>query len=117
MAAVAGMSLLFPRSFLTGLWALNPSAAVRFRALGWVPGALLILLGAATLAGGIGSLRGRRWAWWFAVLLFGVNGCGDLASGVVTRDWAKSASGLAVAGVFLFLLSRPAVRRHFITSG
>ena len=111
MAAATGTALLFPGTFLDGLWALNRPAAGAFRSLGRISGAPLIALGVATAAAGIGLLRRRKWAWWFAVALFAINGCGDLVSFLVTGDLLKSASGVAVAAVFLYALGRPAVRR------
>ncbi len=57
--------------------------------------------------------RGRRWAWWFAVAVFAVNGCGDVVSYFVLRELWRSAAGVAVAGAALYYLIRPDVRRYF----
>lgn len=112
MAVLAGSSLLFPNSFLDRLWTLNPPAAAAFRSVGWISGALLIALGVATAAAGVSLLRREKWAWWFAVALFAINGCGDLVSLFVMGDVLKGASGVVIAVAFLFFLSRPAVRRY-----
>jgi len=113
MAAVTGASLLFPGPFWNGLWALNPPAAAAFRSVGWISGALLIALGIGTAAAGAGLLRRKKWAWWFAVALFAINGCGDAASFPITGDLLKSAAGVAAACAFLYALTRPAVRHYF----
>lgn len=113
MATITGASLLFPNAPMDRLWQFNKPAAAAFRSLGWISGAGLLVLGAASLAGGAGLLQGKRWAWVFAVVLFAVNGCGDVVSLLVTGDWLRSASGVAISAGFLYLLSRSRVRRYF----
>jgi hypothetical protein len=104
IAFVVGASLLFPNPMLDRMWSLNKPAAAAFQAMGRISGVPLLLLGIGTFSAGLGLLRRQRWAWWFAVVLFIVNGTGDLVSFVVTGDWLRSASGVAVAGVFLWCL-------------
>jgi len=113
IAGVVAISLLFPNPLLDRLWQLNKPGAAAFRALGWIGGALLLALAWATAAAGWGLLRGRRWAWLLAIVLFSVNGCGDVIGLFVTRDWLRSGSGVGVAAVFVIALTRPRVRRYF----
>lgn len=113
IAAVVSASLLFPNALLDRLWELNKPGAAAFRAMGRIAGVLLLALGVATAAAGRGLLRRRRWAWWFAVASFTVNGCGDVAGLVATRDWLRSGSGVAVAAAFVYALTRPPTRRWF----
>jgi len=113
IAVVVGVSLLFPNPLLNRLWELNKPGAAVFRSLGWIAGVSLLALGAATALTGRGLLRGRRWAWWFAVVLFAVNGSGDVVGFALTHDWLHSASGVVVAAAFVFALTRPSVRRYF----
>jgi uncharacterized membrane protein (DUF2068 family) len=80
-----------------------------FRNLGAIAGLALLLLGAGTLAAGAGLLQGKRWAWWFAVVLFAIDGAGDVVSLVVTADWLRSAAGMAICSAFLYALSRSRV--------
>ena len=80
IAVIVGISLLYPNRLLNRLWELNPSGADAFRSLGIVSGVLLLILGAATFAAARDLLRGKRWAWWFAVALFAVNGCGSVVN-------------------------------------
>ncbi len=110
---MVGTSLLFPGLFLDRLWELNPQGAAAFRALGRISGVLLWGLGAGACAAGLGLLRGRKWAWWFAVVLFAVDGSGDVVSYFLIGDWPRSVSGVAVSSAFLYALSRTRVRRYF----
>jgi len=116
IAAVVGVSLLYPNPLLDRLWKLNPPAEAAFRAIGRVSGVLLLALAAGTLACGIAMLRRRRWACWFAIALFAINAAGDLVSLAVTGDWARSAAGVLIAGAFLYALTRASVRRYFRSS-
>lgn len=116
MALVSGVSLLFPGTLLDRLWKFNESAAAAFRPLGRVAGVPLLALGIATTVAGVGLLRRKSWAWWFAVGLFAANGLGDLAALILTHDRVKGGAGVAVAGGFLFCLTRPKVRRYFIAA-
>ena len=74
---------------------------------------MLLLLGAGRFAAAVGLLRRKRWAWWFAVILFAINGSGDVVSFIVTGDWLRGASGVVIASAFLYSLSRCRVRRCF----
>jgi uncharacterized membrane protein (DUF2068 family) len=109
IAAVAGCSLIWPNALLDRLWELNKPGAAAFRNLGAIAGLALLLLGAGTLAAGAGLLQGKRWAWWFAVVLFAIDGAGDVVSLVVTADWLRSAAGMAICSAFLYALSRSRV--------
>ena len=113
VAWLVGFVLLFPGSALDWIWRLNPAGEAAFRAVGPLSGVFLLALGIATAAAGAGMLRGRRWAWWFAVALFAVNGCGDVASVFITRDWMRSSIGVAAAVTFLYMLLRPPARAYF----
>jgi hypothetical protein len=95
------------------MWALNPPAHKAFESLGRISGILLFGLSALSAATAIGLFSRKKWAWWLAVALFAINGAGDLVTLILTRDILRSGSGLLVAGVFLFFLTRPAVRQAF----
>ena len=113
IAAVVASSLLFPNALLDRLWDLNKPAAAGFRPMGRLAGVLLLLLAGATLAAALGLRQRKMWAWWFAVVLFAMNGAGDTVSLVVTRDWPRSASGIVISSAFLYALSSTRVKRYF----
>jgi uncharacterized membrane protein (DUF2068 family) len=113
IAVVVAISLLFPNPLLDRLWELNKPGEAAFRAMGRFAGVPLLALAVAMALAGRGLLRSRRWAWWFAVVLFIVNGCGDIVGFFATRDWLRSGSGVAVAAAFAIALTRSRVRRYF----
>jgi len=113
IAAVVGISLLFPNPLLDRLWELNPEGAALFHSIGRVSGLFLLALGSGTCAAAFGLLRGRGWAWWFAVMLFAINAAGDVVSYFIVHDALRSAAGAMVSSIFLFLLLRRKVRNYF----
>jgi hypothetical protein len=113
IAAVVGTSLLFPNPLLDLMWEWNKPGAELFRAIGPASGVFLWALSIAVFTAAIGLLRGRRWAWWFAVALFVVDGSGDVISYFVTHDLPRTVVGAAVSSTFVFVLTRPVVRRYF----
>ena len=115
IATVVGISLLFPNRLLDQLWQLNKTGATAFHAIGWPAGVFLLALAAGTCASAFGLLRRRRWAWWFAVALFTIDGCGDVVSFFVTGDAIRSLSGTVISAAFLWCLLRTRTRRYFFS--
>lgn len=107
-------SLLFPNPVMYRLWALNRPGETLFVSIRGPASLFLIALGTATCAAGFGLLCGRRWAWWFAVVLFAANACGEVASFVATREILRTVVGVAVSGLFVMLLTRSNVRKYFL---
>ncbi|HLY92153.1 MAG TPA: hypothetical protein VKQ89_02745 [Candidatus Angelobacter sp.] len=115
-AGLVALSVLFPNPLLAPLWELNKPAAAFVRSSGELVGVFLVGVGCGTLSAGFGLLRGRAWAWWFAVALFAANGAGDVAGYFVLHNGLRAATGVLVSSTFLFLLSRADVRRYFFRS-
>lgn len=111
MATFAGITLIFPGTFLDRAWAINPTGHAGLRALGRWVGFLFPLLGLTLAAAGIGWLQSRRWGWMLAVLLIGANAIGDLAR-LVSGAWLEGAVGVLIAGALLIYMTRP-VMQHF----
>ena len=104
IAAIVGMALLFPGELLQWLAQFNRPALAAFQGMGRWAGVLLLMLAVANASAGVGLLRGKKWAWWFSVVLFLVNGCGDLVSFFITKDALRSGSGFLICAVFLVML-------------
>ena len=116
IAVLVGLSLLFPNRLTERMWELNKPGEALFRSIGRVSGLFLLALAVGTCNGARGLLCGKRWAWWFAVVLFVVDGTGDVVSYFVTGQLIRTIFGAVVSGLFLVtLLSRP-VREYFLTT-
>jgi len=113
IAALIGTSLSMTGTLPARVWQLNPRAQAVFTAHARPFGALLLVVAVVAAATAIGLLQRRRWAWLLALGTFTVNGCGDLVTLLVTRDWFRAGSGILIAGAFLFFLLQPRVRAYF----
>lgn len=113
LAAVVATSLLVPDTPLDRVWELNRRAEAKLRAPGRIAGVMLLAVGVGACSAGVGLLRRKKWAWWLALLLFAVNGSGDLVSFIMARDWWRSLSGAVIAAGFVYSLSRSSVRQYF----
>ena len=114
VAFIIGESLLFPNALLKYMWRFNPEGAVVFHSIGRISGVFLLALGAGTLFAAIGLLRGRPWAWWFAVFLFAIDSSGNVVSYFLVHDALRSICGTIISGTFLFFLCRESVRGYFL---
>ena len=112
MASIAGITLVFPGTFLDPMWALNPAGHAGLLALGRAVGSLFFVLTLALAAAGIGWLRRRYWGWLLAVLLIGGNALGDVIR-FACGDFIKGAVGAILAGALLVYITRPKVRTFF----
>jgi hypothetical protein len=112
IALVVGFSVFFPNPLLDQLWRLNPSGAALFRSIGRLSGVFLLALACGTLAAGFGLLRGRKWAWWFAVTLFAIDSAGNLLSYFLIHDPFRTIIGAIISLNFLCLLVRRKVRAY-----
>ena len=112
VALVTGLALTFPDPMWQPMWNLNREAYVSFRRIGPASQIFLFCLAGVSGAAAVGLLLHRRWAWWIALLLFAVNGAGDVVSLVRTGDVLRFGSGVAIAGGFVVLLLLPPVRRQ-----
>jgi hypothetical protein len=111
VALITGIALAFPDPMWKPMWDLNREAYVSFRRIGPASHIFLFSLAGISGAAAVGLLLHRRWAWWIALLLFAVNGAGDVVSLVHTGDVLRFGSGVAIASGFVVMLLLPAVRR------
>ena len=114
VALITGESLLFPNALLDSMWRFNPEGAALFHSFGRISGVFLLALGAGTFSAALGLLRGRGWAWWFAVFLFAIDVSGNIVSYFFIHDALRFISGAIVSGTFLFFLCRYSVRGYFL---
>ena len=113
VALITGESLLFPNALLDKLWKFNPEGATLFHSIGRASGVFLLALGFGTFFAALGLLRGRQWAWWFGVVLFAIDACGNIVSYFLTHDAVRSLTGAIISSAFLFFLCQHTVRITF----
>jgi hypothetical protein len=113
MATLAGITLLFPGSFLDPIWRLNPEAGEQLHQLGRGIGIAFLGLGAAMVAAAIGWIKRRFWGWALAVIIIASQVLGDLVN-ALRGEFLKGAVGVAVAGALLIYLLQPRVRSAFV---
>ena len=116
MATLAGITLLFPGSFLDPIWRLNPAAGEQLHQLGRGIGIAFVGLGAAMVAAAIGWIKRRFWGWALAVIIIASQVLGDLVN-ALRGEFLKGAVGVAIAGALLVYLVRPRIRSVFVRSG
>ena len=114
LAFIIGESLLFPNALLDYMWRFNPEGAALFHSIGRVSGVFLLALAAGTFFAALGLLRGRPWAWWFAIFLVAIDASGNIVSYFFVHDAVRSLSGTIISGTFLFFLCRDSVRGYFL---
>ena len=114
VAFVVGESLLFPNTLLDSLWKFNPEGAALFHSIGRLSGVFLLALGVGTFFAALGLLRGQRWAWWFGVVLFTTDACGNIVSYFLAHDALRSLTGASISATFLVVLCRDSVRGYFL---
>src|SRR4051812_14646558 len=85
MAALAGMTLVFPQSFLTAMWRLNPTAYAQMAPWGVLAGIPMLLLSAVMVCAALGWYRRRRWGWTLAVIVIATQTAGDAANLIAGR--------------------------------
>jgi hypothetical protein len=110
---LVGAALLFPGTYLDRMWVYNQPAHTAFQAFGKATGSGFLLLGVVVGIAAAGLSSGRRWAWRLAIVIFALNGIGDLVSLLVTRDLLRSGSGFVIAIGFLVVLLRRNARLSF----
>lgn len=113
MSGLAAVMLLFPGSVLESLWRLNPRAREGFAGMGWWAVLLMTVVCLACAAAALGLQRCKRWGYWTALAILGVNLAGDVTNAVFGHDW-RTLIGLPIGGVMIVYLL---LRRAAFNSG
>lgn len=110
--AVGGIAMMMGGAFFGAMMAeAMGMAGGAFAAIGIVIGIVLLLIAALSGATGWGMWTGRSWAWILALVLTALNALSSVAS-LVQGEYG-SLLGLAIAGLIIWYLFRPAVKAWF----
>ncbi len=101
-----------PGSELEVIWKLYPARRSLLMPYRFWLGPGFLMLAIVMVSASIGCFRGRIWGWWLAMVIFSINGLGDVAQ-ILIGHFLEGGIGVAAAGAILFYLSRPKVRRAF----
>ncbi|HSS18929.1 MAG TPA: DUF2127 domain-containing protein [Pyrinomonadaceae bacterium] len=109
---VSAVSLTFPGSFLEPIWRLNPHARAGFDRIGALAIVLMGVVCVACTLATIGLWRGRRWGYWFAVVMLIVNLAGDVVN-VISGIEPRAVVGVPIVLAVLAYLLRQRTREYF----
>ena len=116
LAFIVGISIIIPGTPLDFIWTLRNSFPTGFRSTttGMIFGLFILVLGLILVSSGYGLLKGKKWAWLTVLIIFLINGIGDVIS-VIYGGGINGLSGIIIASAFLFYLTRPHVKEFFQT--
>jgi hypothetical protein len=112
MAAYAAFTLLEPGTVLDRLWVLNKTGHTQLASLGKGAGLGFLVLSALLCAASLGWFLRRHWGWVLGTAIVAINAAGDLVN-LASGEHLKGAVGVAIAGLLLIYMTRPAVRNYF----
>jgi hypothetical protein len=108
MCVLTTALLVFPGSCLDVVWRVNPQARAAFGGMGDWAVLLMVCVGAACAAAGLGLYRGASWGRTVAVLVLSCNLVGDVANVFLRHDF-RALIGLPIGGLFIgYLVGRTA---------
>ncbi len=112
MAALAGITLVFPGTILDRSWRLNPVAYAHLAPLGAPVGIAFLLLALVLAVAATGWWCRRRWGWILAVVIIVIQVLGDFLN-LLRGDVLRGAAGVVIASALLFYMTRLRMRAAF----
>ena len=109
---LSAVSLIFSGTFLEAIWQLNPKARAGFSRMGYWAIVLMICVCIACFVTAVGLWKRRRWGYWLAVVMLGVNLGGNVVN-VFTGTEPRAVIGIPIVGTILAYLLRRRTRFHF----
>jgi|SRR6185312_13928923 len=112
MAMLAALTFLLPGTPLDMAWRLNPAAHRQFADVGRPAGILFLDISVVLAIASVGWFRRRRWGYWLAVVLIGIQVIGNMGN-MVLGQAVRGLVGAAISLALLVYLLSPRIRDHF----
>lgn len=112
MATLAGVTLIWPGTFLSLAWRLNPRAYAQMSPLGATIGVPFLALAILMACAGYLWINKSYWGWLLAMTIFALQLAGDIGN-LMGGEYLKACIGIGIAGGLVFYLTRPQVRSSF----
>ncbi len=109
---VAGLSLLIPSAFFSGMWRLNPHGHEGLLRIGYWAVVLLFAASASCAITAVGLWKRRRWGHILAIVLIGVNLFSDLLNTILGTE-PRAIVGVPIALLIILYLLTKRVRDYF----
>jgi hypothetical protein len=114
LALIVGITIFVPGTPLDMIWNVKNSFPTGFRSsfTGVIFGYFIVILGLILISAVWGLLKGMKWALWVVLIVFLINGIGDVIS-VIFGGGLNAISGILIISAFIIYMTRPNVRRYF----
>jgi hypothetical protein len=114
LALIVGITIFVPGTPLDMIWTLKNSFPTGFRSssTGIIFGYFIVILGLILISAVWGLLKRMKWAWWVVLIVFLINGIGDVIS-VVFGGGINGISGIIIISAFIIYLTRPNIKKYF----
>ena len=113
LALIVGITIFVPGTPLDMIWTLKNSFQIGFRSssTGIIFGYFIVILGLILISAVWGLLKRMKWAWWVVLIVFLINGIGDVIS-VVFRGGINGISKIIIISAFIIYLIRPNIKKY-----
>lgn len=111
-ACTAALTLFWPGTLVDAVWRVKPDEFLTLRSVGRPVAVGFLALASICLLTAAGCFGRRKWGWWLALGMIGVNLASDAVALVITRSFDQ-AIGMLIASLILFWLVQPPVRQQF----
>ena len=114
LALIVGITIFVPGTPLDMIWSVKNSFPTGFRSTftGVIFGYFIVILGLILISAVWGLLKGMKWAWWIVLIVFLINGIGDVIS-IIFGGGLNAIAGILIISAFIIYMTRPNVRRYF----
>lgn len=112
MLLLAAITMLWPGTVLDTIWQINPTGYEEMAPYRAAVGILFLVLSQIFIFTVRGWFKQRKWGWVCVIGIFAANAAGDFLR-LFGGDFKGGLLGLAIAGLIIFYLTRPRIKKLF----